>query len=100
MYRPRLQLPHPLGRDRYIGPLVALALGLVLGVSWYLLDRLARRGRGQTRARRGGTVTQALVPIGPADTPLGPPGANLDQRLDEAVQETFPASDPIAVHIE
>jgi hypothetical protein len=45
-------------------------------------------------------ITQALVPVTPADTPLGPPGCNEDQRLDEAIQETFPASDPIAIRIE
>jgi hypothetical protein len=45
-------------------------------------------------------VTQALVPVSPADTPIGPPGQNEEDRLDEAIQETFPASDPIATHIE
>ena len=45
-------------------------------------------------------MTQALVPVSPADTPIGPPGENLEDRLDEAIQETFPASDPIATRIE
>jgi len=45
-------------------------------------------------------MTQALVPVQPADLALGPPGANLERRLDEALRETYPASDPIAVHIE
>ena len=45
-------------------------------------------------------ITQALVPVTPADTPLGTPGRNMEERLDEAIQETFPASDPIAVRIE
>jgi hypothetical protein len=38
--------------------------------------------------------------VNPADTPLGEPGRNDDERLDEALQETFPGSDPIATHIE
>jgi hypothetical protein len=45
-------------------------------------------------------MTQALVRVQPADVPLGPPGQNLDRRLDEALRETYPASDPISVHIE
>ena len=45
-------------------------------------------------------VTQAVVPVSAADTPIGPPGENEDDRLDEAIQETFPASDPISTHIE
>lgn len=47
-----------------------------------------------------GPVTQAVVPVSPADSDLGEPGRNLEQRLDEAIQETFPASDPIAVRVE
>jgi hypothetical protein len=45
-------------------------------------------------------VTQAVVPLSPADTPIGPPGENLEDRLDEAIQETFPASDPISTRID
>jgi hypothetical protein len=45
-------------------------------------------------------VTQAVVPLSAADTPIGPPGENLEDRLDEAIQETFPASDPIATRID
>jgi hypothetical protein len=45
-------------------------------------------------------VTQAIVPVSAADAPIGPPGKNLEDRLDEAIQETFPASDPIATAIE
>jgi hypothetical protein len=45
-------------------------------------------------------VTQAVVPVSPADTPIGPPGENVEDRLDEAIQETFPASDPIATRID
>ena len=45
-------------------------------------------------------VTQAVVPVSAADTPIGPPGENEDDRLDEAIQETFPASDPISISID
>jgi hypothetical protein len=33
-------------------------------------------------------------------TPGGPDADHIDAELDEAVEETFPASDPIAVHPE
>lgn len=36
----------------------------------------------------------------PADRDLGEPGRNEDERLDEALEETMPGSDPISVHIE
>lgn len=42
-------------------------------------------------------VGEALTP---ADAPIGPPGRNAEDRLDEALQETFPASDPISTRIE
>lgn len=64
----------------------------------YAIGRVLRGARAHRLARE--PMTQATVFVNPADTPLGPPGRNLDQRLDEAVEETFPASDPIAVHIE
>jgi len=64
----------------------------------YAVARMLRGARAHRLAR--GPVTQAIVPVNPAATPIGPPGRNLEQRLDEAVEETFPASDPIAVHIE
>lgn len=61
-----------------------------------------RRRRGQRR-RKAGTrppITQATVPVNPADADLGEPGRNKEQRLDEALMETFPTSDPIATRIE
>jgi len=66
---------------------------------------LAYRRRAGTRPRLrdrsgSGPVTQAIVPGSPADRDLGAPGQNIDRRLDEAIEETFPASDPISVHIE
>jgi hypothetical protein len=72
---------------------VALILG---GVSIALLERWRRRAERAARP----PVTQAVVPRTPADRPMGPPRRNVEERLDEAVEETFPASDPIAVHIE
>lgn len=50
--------------------------------------------------RRHPPVTQAVVTVNPADAPIGPPGRNAEDRLDEALQETFPASDPISTRIE
>jgi hypothetical protein len=83
----------------------SLALGL--GVCTVVLMYRRRRpsvGPEQPATERGdiprGPVTQALVPVNPADTSLDGPGHSVEQRLDEAIQETFPASDPIALHIE
>jgi len=69
----------------------AVGIGLV---TW-------NRRRAQERATLGrGPVTQAIVPTSPADMPMGSPGDNLEERLDEALHESFPASDPVSVHIE
>lgn len=45
-------------------------------------------------------VTPSLVTQQPAAAPMGVPGRNDEQRLDEALQETMPTSDPVSVHIE
>jgi hypothetical protein len=45
-------------------------------------------------------ITQATVPVSAADTPIGPAGRNAESRLDEAIHETFPASDPISIRID
>ncbi len=52
------------------------------------------------RKRTHPPITQAVVPKTPADAPIGPPGENADSRLDEAIEETFPASDPISIQID
>ncbi|HYC33355.1 MAG TPA: hypothetical protein VEB59_13775 [Gemmatimonadales bacterium] len=74
----------------------AAAGGLVGWAAWAL-----RSPRVDANvASRPGPTTQSLVLFSPADTLIGPPGSNLEQRLDEAIHETFPASDPIAICIE
>jgi hypothetical protein len=45
-------------------------------------------------------VTPSTTPVAPADAAIGPPGENEEDRLDEANQESFPASDPVSIHIE
>ena len=47
-----------------------------------------------------GSMTQSNVTASPADMDLGVPGQNEEERLDEAILETFPASDPISLRIE
>ena len=45
--------------------------------------------------------TASDIPMpNPADTTIGTPGNNEQERLDEALQETFPASDPISLSID
>jgi len=77
-------------------PGVVLAAVLALGALAYWLHRRRRHHRRPDR----GPVTQALVTFQPADMDLGVPGRNTEQRLDEAIHETFPASDPVAITIE
>jgi hypothetical protein len=77
-------------------PRVVLAAVPALGALAYWLHRR----RGHHRRRDRGPVTQALVLVQPADMDLGVPGRNTEQRLDEAIHETFPASDPVAISIE
>jgi hypothetical protein len=67
--------------------------------TWITAGRRSRSYRTDMEPRHP-PVTQAVVPVSAADTPIGPPGENEEDRLDEAIQETFPASDPIATHIE
>jgi hypothetical protein len=85
------------------GRVLAAAAVTVAAVLLVRRIRSVRRDhRRQARAltRRPGPVTQSLAPVSPADTWLGDPRRNLEHRLDEALKETFPASDSIAIHIE
>jgi hypothetical protein len=50
---------------------------------------------GQLGERR--RPSKAVVPSEPPAAPKEPTRPGLDERLDEALVETFPASDPIAV---
>ena len=82
---------------------VALA-AVILAGAW-VVRRAARSRRRRATARRAlslrpGPVTQSLVTVNPADTHMGVPSRDQEQRLDEALQETFPGSDPISTGIE
>jgi hypothetical protein len=41
-----------------------------------------------------------LPRAGPPAQPAAPTAQSNEQRLEEAMQETFPASDPVSIHIE
>jgi hypothetical protein len=69
--------------------LVGLALGLAAGVLWW------RNGRPLIPALKR---KRALPAPNPDD--LGEPGRNTEERLDEAIEESFPASDPVSIRIE
>jgi hypothetical protein len=82
---------------RLVLPVAAAAASFVLGRRFLrpvLLTRAPRVGRN------AGPVTQALAPRAPADRLTGAPTDDSERRLDEGVEETFPASDPVAVSIE
>lgn len=83
--------------------LVLAAAALAAG-AWIV--RRFLRGRSRSAPRRAlsrrtpGPTTPSLLAVTLPDAPPGEPGHNEEQRLDEALQETFPGSDPIATHIE
>jgi hypothetical protein len=82
-----------------------MAVAVVVFAGAWVMRRVARNRRrlGAPRralSRRPGPVTPSLVALNPADSPLGEPGHNQELRLEEALQETFPASDPISTGID
>ncbi|HRP06860.1 MAG TPA: hypothetical protein PLL69_00095 [Gemmatimonadales bacterium] len=74
------------------------AVGAAFGVAWTLW-RMRTMAPGRKRERRA-PMTPATNPRNPADAAIGPAGRNLENRLDEGIEESFPASDPVSVHIE
>jgi hypothetical protein len=80
----------------WIAVIVLAALLLGFG-AWRLLLLL---GSTTSQASAVPPMTPATNQSNPADAPLGPPGANQESRLDEALEESFPASDPVSVRIE
>ena len=69
---------------------MGVAVGLAVGVAMW-------------RRRHGAVIPphdkhRALPKPNPHD--LGEPGRNTEARLDEAIAESFPASDPISIRIE
>lgn len=102
-----VQFPQSISRTLYrrrrtstavtVAALVGAGIGgLALG---YLVGNKRRRPEVAPGGRRA-PVTQSTVAVNPADTPMGVPGRNDEERLDEAIQESFPGSDPISVRIE
>lgn len=70
------------------------------GVFQSLVARIRRWFSGEPECGDPGPTTPSQITAQPADTPLGRPGRNEEARLDEALQETMPTSDPISVRIE
>lgn len=46
-----------------------------------------------------GPTTPSIPTKQPSDAPLGEPGKNEEERLDEALQETMTTSDPVSIKI-
>ena len=81
----------------------ALLVLAVAGAAALLFHLLRRRGKSALRAPLPDPhrpVAQAATTANPAGADLGTPGRNTEERLDEALEETFPGSDPISTHIE
>lgn len=77
---------------------LVMALGFAAGLGFVLWSR-RRRARARRIAERP-PMTQATLPQSQVDAPMGVPGRNQEQRLEEALEESFPASDPVSIHIE
>lgn len=62
--------------------------------------RLARRQRLRSASHDPGATAQRAddATVAEAEESVMDPG--VDARLDAALEETFPASDPVAIHIE
>jgi hypothetical protein len=82
----------------------AMVLGAGLVVLGVAIERRRNRNSPALPATsdpsKRGPVTQSTVVVNPADTPMGEAGRNEEERLDEALQESFPTSDPVSVRIE
>ncbi|MEP6834493.1 MAG: hypothetical protein ABJB74_13955 [Gemmatimonas sp.] len=44
-------------------------------------------------------MTPAIHTLQPSDAPMGTPGDNEEERLDEALQESMTTSDPVSIKI-
>jgi hypothetical protein len=78
----------------------ALAVGVVLFLAWGVWRMFAIFTSVSPTDGETPPMTPATSEANPADAPIGPPGANQESRLDEALEESFPASDPVSVRIE
>ena len=69
--------------------LAGLAVGIVAGVVLWRKRKTLVTPLDKKRA---------LPAPDPKD--MGEPGRNTEKRLDAAIEESFPASDPVSIHIE
>lgn len=56
-------------------------------------------GQSPGPAANPAPMTPSLKTKQPADAPLGEPGENEEERLDEALQESMGTSDPVSIKI-
>lgn len=74
---------------------------LVVGsLAVLVVIRLTRRNRFFDTPAHPGPTTHSTGTANPADADLGVAGDNQEARLDEALQESFPGSDPVSIRIE
>ena len=86
------------GRKR-AAPTALAAIGGIAAstLTWAVMRKLRQRRLENPPVE---TEITGAHPIQPADTDLGEPGRNTEARLDEALQESFPSSDPVSIRIE
>ncbi|MHB1329839.1 MAG: hypothetical protein ACYC2K_16700 [Gemmatimonadales bacterium] len=70
------------------------------GLFQSLIARIRQLFTGKPETDAPGPTTPSQVTEQAADSPIGVPGRNDEDRLDEALKETMPSSDPISVRIE
>jgi len=88
-------------RARAARRVLTLTASLGAGLLGYGVARmLRRRGNRAGRPRARPPMRPATALLEPADSGISEPRRKVEQRLDEALRQTFPASDPIAVTVE
>lgn len=87
---------------------VAFFVGTLLGAATAIaVNEVMKRRTPGVRARLKahldgdgpGPMTPATIKDHAADSHMGTPGDNEEERLDEALQESFPTSDPVSIKV-
>jgi hypothetical protein len=62
-------------------------------------DVVHSRGNPQLNGDGPGPTTPSTSKRHAAEADMGTPGRNEEERLDEALQESFPTSDPVSIQV-
>jgi hypothetical protein len=85
--------------NRTVRQWISQGTPFLAGAAFTAAAFMTYRALKRASAKRRGPMTPATTDVHAAEAPIGKPGQNLDDRLDEALQESFPTSDPISIQI-